>query len=135
MLIRPSAPSPWKVARLELEFHGIDAMTSAASAAPMSSISAEDTIDSGDGESAALRFKYDPVTTTSSIAGSSSAANKVVPGRPTSSALRHSTNDFFTYFPFFTKQLTAAREIYLNLVPNSFSSLKRVRFVTAIPDG
>ena len=59
MLIRPSAPSPWKVAArvCEPEFQGIDAITSAASAAPISSMSAEVTTESGDGESAALRFR------------------------------------------------------------------------------
>lgn len=48
---------PWKVAARvwEPEFHGIDAMTSATSAAPMSSMSADVMTERGEGESAAER--------------------------------------------------------------------------------
>ena len=59
MVLRPSAPSPWKVAALVWlpEDQGIAWTISATSTAPMSSISEDVMTESGDGESAAVRFR------------------------------------------------------------------------------
>ena len=86
---RPSAPSPWKVDALVWlpDCQGSEAITSATSAAPRSSICAAPITDNGDGESAAVLFKLDPVTTTSSMTSSSGEAAKVWAPSPSESRI------------------------------------------------